>query len=117
VALVHHGTLREPGDLAVLRQHHAQIERVLEGSAHEQRVLHARAVVGEQVHAGGGQLRERRELLAQPADRDRSRGSHVAQPGALTLAADELDHAHRVLGRVGVRHRDDTRVAALRGRA
>ena len=37
---------------------------VLERAAHQLRVLHAVAVVGEQAHAGGGQLAERGERLA-----------------------------------------------------
>ena len=37
---------------------------VLQRAAHQLRVLHAVAVVGEQVHAGRGQLAERRQLLA-----------------------------------------------------
>ncbi len=34
-------------------------------------------------------------------------GQHLAQPGALALGADELDDGHRVLRRLGVRHRHD----------
>ena len=93
VALVHHRAFGEPGHLAVLGERDAEVERVLERPAHQQRILHAVAVVGEEVHAGGGELGERRELLAVAADRDRSRREHVAQPGELALAADEVDHA------------------------
>ena len=51
-------------DLAVLGEHDAEPERVLQRPAHQQRVLHAVAVVGEEAHAGGGELGERRQLLA-----------------------------------------------------
>ena len=48
VALVHHRARREPLDLAVLRQRDAEPVGVLERSTHQQRILHAVAVVGEQ---------------------------------------------------------------------
>ena len=41
---------------------------------------------------------------------------NIAEPGATTLGAHEVDDAHTVLGRVGVRHRDNRRVAAEGGR-
>ena len=49
-------------------------------------------------------------------DRDRRRGQHLAQPGAGGLLADEVDHLHAVLRRVGVGHRHDRGEAAERGR-
>ena len=69
-ALVHHRPVGQPGDLAVLGQHHVEAERVLHRPAHQQRVLHAVAVVGEDAHAGVDQLGERRQRLARPAHRD-----------------------------------------------
>ena len=66
LALVHDGTLGEPLHLAVLRQHDAEVGGVLERTTHQQRVLDAVAVVGEQVDTGRGQLGQRRELLARP---------------------------------------------------
>ena len=55
---------------------------VLECAAHQLRVLHAVAVVGEQAHAGRGQLAERRQRLAGAADRDAAGRGHLAQAGA-----------------------------------
>ena len=63
-ALVHHRALGERGDLAVLGQGDVEGAGVLERMAHQLRILHAVAVVGEQVHAGGGQLAERRQCRA-----------------------------------------------------
>ncbi len=68
VPLVHHRALRERGDLAVLGEDDVEAERVLHRPAHQQRVLHAVAVVGEDPHARGDQLAERRQLLAGAAD-------------------------------------------------
>ena len=81
------------GDLAVLGERDVEAERVLERPAHQQRVLHAVAVVGEDPHAGRGELGERRERLAGRPTVMQPAGQHVAQPGPLALAADELDHA------------------------
>ena len=117
VTLVHHRTGREPFDLTVLRHGDAEAEGVLEGPPHEQWILHAVAVVGEQLDAGSRQFGERGQLLPGPADGDRRRRMNVAQPGSLALAADELDDADTVLCRVGVRHRDHCGVPAERGRA
>ena len=62
MALVHHGTLGEPFDLAVLGEHDAEIGGVLDRPPHQERILHTVAVVGEDVHAGIGQFGKRREL-------------------------------------------------------
>ena len=56
-------------DLAVLGEHDVEPERVLHRPAHQQRVLHAVAVVGEQVDPGRDELGERRQLLPRPTDR------------------------------------------------
>ena len=114
-ALVHHRPGRQAGDLAVLGEHHVEAERVLHRPAHQQRVLHAVAVVGEDPHAGVDQLGVRGERLARPAHRDAAGRQHLAQPGLAALGADELDDAPRVLGRVGVRHRHDGREPAEGG--
>ena len=106
-ALVHHRALRERADLAVLGEHDAERLRVLQRAAHQLRVLHAVAVVGEQVHARGAQLAVRRELLAVASDGDAARRQHLAEPGLAALLAHELDDRHAVLRRVGVRHRHD----------
>ena len=93
-ALVHHRPLGEPSHLAVLGEDDVEPERVLHRPAHQQRVLHAVAVVGEDPHAGGDELGERRQRLAragpavmQPA------GSTSHSPAASPRAAHELDHA------------------------
>ena len=115
-ALVHHRPLGEPGDLAVLGEHDVEPERVLQRPAHQQRVLHAVAVVGEEPHAGGGQLGERgeRPRRARPTVMHPA-GSTSHSPARLALGAHELDHARRVLRRVGVRHRHDRGEPAERG--
>ena len=87
----------EAADLAVLGEDHVEPERVLHRPAHQQRVLHAVAVVGEDPHAGGDELGVRRQLLARPADRDAARRQHLAQPGGLALGPHEVDDAARVL--------------------
>ena len=106
-SLVHDRPPGEAGDLAVLGEHHVEAQRVLHRPAHQQRVLHAVAVVGEDAHAGGGELGVRRQRLARPAHRDAAGRQHLAQPGLLALGPHELDDAPRVLGGIGVRHGDD----------
>ncbi len=96
---MHHGPLGQPGDLAVLGERDVEPAGVLEGPAHEERVLHAVAVVGEDPHADRGQFGERRELGPVPADGDRGRGQHVAQSGPGGLLPDEVDHFDAVLRR------------------
>ena len=71
---VHHRPVGQGADLAVLGEHDVEPERVLHRPAHQQRVLHAVAVVGEQAHAGVGELAERRQLLAAAPDRDAPAG-------------------------------------------
>ena len=84
-ALVHHRTLGQRGDLAVLRQRDVEGARVLERVPHQLRILHAVAVVGEQVDSGSSELAERRQRLALAVDGDASGGMDVAQPGAVAL--------------------------------
>ena len=55
--------------LAVLGERDVEPRGVLQRTAHQLRVLHAVAVVGEHPHAGAGQLAERGQLLAAPARR------------------------------------------------
>ena len=109
---VHHGTLGQAGDLAVLGERDAEPAGVLERPAHEERVLHAIAVVGEDAHADRGQFGEGGELGPVPADRDRGSGEHLAQSGPGGLLPDEVDHFHAVLCRIGVGHRHDRGEAA-----
>ena len=111
---VHHRALGEPFDLAVLGERDPEPVGVLEGPAHQQRVLHAVAVVGEDPHAGVGELGERGQLLTAAADGDRAGRQDLAEPGSLALAAHEVDDLDAVLGRVGVRHRDDRGESAER---
>src|SRR6266540_1420330 len=61
VALVHLPPLAEARVLGVLTDHHVEDLRVLEGEPHDAGRLHTVAVVGEQAHAGFGQLRDVRE--------------------------------------------------------
>ena len=93
VPLVHHRSAREPGHLAVLGEHHVQAERVLHRPAHQQRVLHAVAVVGEDPHAGGDELAERRQLLPARPTVMQPAGSTSHSPASLALGAHELDDA------------------------
>jgi hypothetical protein len=101
--------------LAVLGQHHAEGQRVLEGPPHEAAVLDPGPVVGEQAHAEVGQLGHRRQLLTgpahgdgpahlDPAQRRRPEGHHLA------------NHAGRVDRRSGVGHGHDRGEAAERRR-
>ncbi len=74
---------------------------------HQLRILYAIAVVGEQVHAGGGELAERRQRDTFAIDGDATSGVYVAQAGPPRLGADELDDRQRVLRGLGVGHRND----------
>ncbi len=106
-SFVHHGALGEPFDLAVLGQGDPEPIGVLEGPTHQERVLHAVAVVGEDPHAGVSEFGERRQLRAGTADGDRPGGQDLAESCSLALAAHEVDDLDTVLRRVGVGHRDD----------
>ena len=71
LALVHLGALGEPRLLGVLGDDAVERLDVLQRAAHQHRVGHALAVVGEHPHPGGGvgHRAELGELLAAPARR------------------------------------------------
>jgi hypothetical protein len=114
-ALVHHRTLGERRRLAVLGERDAEGPGVLQRPTHERRILHAVAVVGEQLHAGRSEFAEGRQPLALATDGDATRRQHLAQAGTHTLGAHELDDRDAVLRRVGVGHGHDSGEAAERG--
>ncbi len=118
-ALVHLGALGEAGLLRVLRDHAAEGLHVLQGPAHDHRVVHALAVVREDGDAGRGlvhraQLGEL--LLALQADRDGADGLHVAVAVLLAEPVDLLDHTGGVGDREGVGHGEHGGVARRRSR-
>ncbi len=88
------------GDDAVERLH------VLQGAAHDHRVVDALAVVGEDLHSGGRIVHgaELGELLALQADGDGADGLHVAVAGLLAEPPDLLDDTGGVGDREGVGH-------------
>ena len=98
----------------MLRQRDAESAPVLHGPAHEQFVLHAVAVVGEDPHSRGGEFGERGECLSATSDGDATAGHDLDESGPATLFAHEVDDGDAVLRGIGVRHRDDRGVAALR---
>ncbi len=114
---VHHGTAGEGADFAVLGEDDVESAGVLHRPAHQQRVLYAGPVVGEQADAGIGELTERGELLTTATDRDAPAGIDVAEPGSDPCVTNELDDAASVGRRLGVGHRHHGRVAAEGGRA
>ena len=103
--------------LAVLGERDAEPARVLEGAAHQRRVLHAAPVVGEQANAERRHLGHRRQAIALPADGDRASNVHVAQARLLPEIEDLVHHRGAIDRRLGVRHRDDGREASERRRS
>jgi len=114
VTLVHNRSVGELLYFAVLRHRDAQPLRVLECSTHEQRVLDAVSVVGEEPDPDLRQLSEGCQLVSCSTNCDRSGRVNVAQSGELSLTADEVDNAHAILSRVGVGHCYDCRIPAKR---
>lgn len=105
-ALVHLGALGEAGLLGVLGDDTAERLHVLQGASHDHRVVDALAVVGEDLHSGGGVVHgsELGELLALQADGDGADGLHVAVAGLLAEPPDLLDDTRGVGDREGVGH-------------
>ena len=96
--------LRAPGEpvvLGVLGDHDVERGGVLQRPAHDQRIVHAAAVVGEHPHLRGraGHRAELGHPLAAQADGDRADRVHVDEPDLGTAAA----HVQR--DDVGVDHR------------
>ena len=114
---MHDGAGGEPFDLAVLGQRDAEAVGVLERPPHQQRILHAVAVVGEDLDADCREFAEWSQVLPGPTDRDRTGRQHLAETGAFALAANEIDHLDAVLGGIGVRHGDHRGEAAECGSA
>ena len=107
LALVHLRVLGEPGLLGVLRDHAVERLDVLQRPAHQHRVAHALAVVGEDPDPGRG-VGHRPELgqsLAGQPDGDRADGVDVAVAGLAAQPPHLLDHAGGVGDRLGVGHR------------
>jgi hypothetical protein len=101
----------------VLRDHPAERPDILEGAAHQHRVVHAPAVVGEHPDpcrrvGHGAQLGQ---LAAAQADRDGANRLHVAAARLAAEPPDLLDHAGGVRDRIGVGHRVHRGEAAERG--
>ena len=115
-SLVHHRTRGEPGDLAVLGERDPEAVGVLERPAHEERVLHAVAVVGEDPHAGRGQFGERRQLRpGRPTVIDR-RGRTSQSPARSPCRGTKSTTSTQSCVGIGVRHRHDRSEAAERRR-
>ena len=119
LALVQLRALGQPGLLGVLGDHAVERLDVLERAAHQQRVGHAEAVVGEDPDAGGGvgHRAQLRQLLAAEADGDGANRADVDVAGLLAQPPDLLDHARGVGHRLGVGHRVHGGVAAEGGGA
>lgn len=116
-ALVHLGALGQAGLLGVLGDDAAEGLHVLQGAAHDHRVVDALAVVGEDGDARGRVVHraELGELLALQADGDGADGLHVAVAVLAAQAPDLLDDARGVGDREGVGHGEHRGVAAARG--
>ncbi len=114
LALVHLGALGQPGLLGVLGDDAVEGLHVLQRAAHDDRVVHALAVVGEDpdVRRGLVHRAELGELLALQADGDGADRLHVAVAGGLAEPPDLLDHARGVRDGEGVGHRVDGGEAA-----
>ena len=118
-ALVHLGALGEAGVLGVLGDDAVEGLDVLQGSAHEDGVGHALAVVGEDAHAGLGGRHGAHlgQVLALKALGDGAHGVDVDPAGLAAEAQDLLDDAGVVLHGVGVGHGEHGRVPADGGGA
>ena len=105
-ALVHLRALGEARLLRVLGHYAVERLDVLQRATHEDRVVHALAVVGEDADAGGGVRHgaELGELLAAQAHGHRADGVHVDPAGLLAEPVDLLDDARGVLRRRRVGH-------------
>ena len=91
---VHLGTLGQPGFLRMLRDDSTERRRVLERSPHEEGVVNALPVVGEDPH-GGATLRHSADLSkasSLEADRHRSDRSHRDVTGTLAERHHLFDH-------------------------
>ena len=101
---MHHRAVREGRDLAVLGESDVEVACVFEGPSHQLRILHSRAVVGEQSNTGVAQFAEGREVLPCASDGDAPRRHHLAESSPTALFPNEVDHDARVVRRFGVGH-------------
>src|SRR5699024_10302795 len=94
-ALVHHGALGQARLLGVLGDDAVEGLDVLQGAAHEHRVVYADAVVGEDPYGGVGvgHRAELGQLLTRQADRHGADGPDLAPAGLDAAAPDLLDDA------------------------
>jgi len=114
LALVQLRAAGQPGVLCVLGDHPVEGAHVLQGTAHQQRVVDADAVVGEHPHSRGA-VRHRTELgqlgSTEP-DGDGADRLDVHQPGLTPEPPDLLDDAGGVGDRGGVGHREHGDITA-----
>ena len=104
LALVGDGALGHAVVLGVLREHHVVRLGVLDGAAHQLRVVDALAVVGEHAHAAAGHQPDLGELLTlQPLGNGADRVD-VALAVLLALRPHRLGEERLVYHRGGVRH-------------
>ncbi|GMA92506.1 hypothetical protein GCM10025869_30350 [Homoserinibacter gongjuensis] len=118
-ALVHLGVLGQAGVLRVLGDDAVEGRDVLEGAPHEQRVMHALAVVAEDAHRGTG-VRHGADLGEPLAREPHGDGADRAHRGVTVLRTergDLLDDARGIGHRGGVGHGVHSREAAGSGRA
>ena len=113
-SLVGDGADGEPRLFGVLRDQDTQARGVLEGPAHDQRVVDADAVVGEHPHLTGTGVHHAHlgELRSGQAHGDRSHRVHVDQADLLTAMPDMVGDDGAVGHRIGVGHREHRGVAA-----
>ena len=118
LALVHLRALGQPRLLRVLGDDAVEGLDVLQRPAHQHRVGHAPAVVGEHPHPGRrvGHRAELGQPLPGQPDGDRADRPHVAVARLPAEPPDLLDHAGGVGDRVGVGHRVHGGEAAERRR-
>jgi hypothetical protein len=113
-SFVRDGADREPRLLGVLGNEDTNARGVFEGAAHDQRVVHADAVVGEHPHltSAGGHQAHLGELGARQPHGDRADRMHVDEPDLLAPVPDVVGDDGAVGDRVGVGHREHRGVAA-----
>ena len=117
-SLVGHGADREPRLFGVLRDQDTKAGGVLERAPHDQRIVHAHAVVGEQPHlaGAGGHHAHLGELLSGKAHGDGADRMHVDEADLLATVPDVVGDDGAVGDGIGVGHREHRGVAAQRRR-
>ncbi len=106
--LVHLRVLGEPGLLGMLSDHPVECLDILQRPAHQHRVGHAVAIVGEHPHRRrrrGHRAQFGETGTAQPLG-DRADRAHITVPGGLAEPPDLFHHASGVRDRLGVGHRE-----------